>query len=238
VEPAAYRVHHDVCAQQQPVSRIAQEREPAGVEHDAVECVTMGDQQLAAIDGFMNRFQNQLDAAEGHAGIVAQHLVMVARDEHHAGAAMRHLEDAAHDFVVLIGPVPALAQPPPVNDVANQVERLAFDRAQEIDEHRRVAAARAEVNVGNPHGAILALGTKTLGVRNIEPRRDSRARGSEAVDRASPDCGAGVFGKCAAFVELHARETLLFPRMSLSLPRFASVTLRGQFDDTCDVALA
>jgi hypothetical protein len=94
---------------------------------------------------------------------------VVAGDEDHAGAAVRHLEDAAHDFVVGVRPVPALAQPPAVDDVADEVERLALVRPQEVDQHVRVAAARAEVDVRDPDRAVLALGPEALGIGKVEP---------------------------------------------------------------------
>jgi hypothetical protein len=127
------------------------------------------DEQPAAVGGLVHRFERQLDPAEVHARIVAQHLVVVAGDEHDAGAAVRHLEHAADDLAMRVGPVPALAQPPAVDDVADQVERLALDRAQEVHQHRGVAAARAEMDVGDPDGAVLALGTERTGVGKIEP---------------------------------------------------------------------
>ena len=60
---------------------------------------------------------------------------------------MRHLEDAADHFVMGIGPIPALAQPPAIDDVTDQIERLAFDRTEKVDQHFGVAAAGAEMNV-------------------------------------------------------------------------------------------
>ena len=53
-------------------------------------------------------------------------------------------------------PVEALLEPPSVDDVADQIDGLAIDAVEEIDQHRRVAAARAQMDVGNPDGAIPA----------------------------------------------------------------------------------
>ena len=132
---------------------VAEEGEPLGVEHHAVEVVAVEDQQPASVGGDVDRLEHQFDPAEIQPDIVAQRLVMIAGDVDDARAAVRLLEDAADDIVVARGPVPALAQLPAVDDVADQIERLALDRVEEVDQHVGVAAGRAEVGVGDPDGA-------------------------------------------------------------------------------------
>ena len=127
LEPAAYGVEHDVGAQQEFVSLVAQEGEPARIKHHAIEPVAMRDQQRAAIGGAVDRFEREFDPAEAHPRVRAQHFVVVARDQDHARAAVRHLQDAADDFVVLVGPVPALLEPPAIDDIAHQIKRFTFD---------------------------------------------------------------------------------------------------------------
>ena len=140
-------VEHGVDLQQQFVGLVAQQGQPAGMDHHSVEGIAVDHQQAAAIGGDVHRLVDQFDPAESQPGIVAQHLVVVAGNEHHPGAAMRHLEDAAQHLVVGIGPEPALFQPPAVDDVAHQIERLALDRAQEIGQQFGIAARGAEVDV-------------------------------------------------------------------------------------------
>ena len=135
----------------------------------------MGDEEAAAIGGLVNGFQRQFHSAEAEAGIVAQQFVVVASDQDDAGAAVGHLEHAADHFVVGIGPEPALAQAPPVDDVADEVELLGLERAQEIDQHLGLAAAGAKVDVGNPDRAIAGLGAEALGIGQVEPLGDAAA---------------------------------------------------------------
>src|SRR3546814_1294110 len=47
-------------------------------------------------------------------------------------------------------------EPPAVDDVADQIERLAIDVVEEVDQQIGIAAAGAEVDVADPHGAIAA----------------------------------------------------------------------------------
>jgi hypothetical protein len=130
------------------------------VEHHHVKRVAVGDQQGPAVGGAVDRFVGDLDPAKAHARIGPQHLVMVARDQYHPGAAMRQLEQAADHLVVRVRPVPAFLEPPAVDDVADQIERLALDCVEEVEQQRRVAAARAEVDVTDPDRAVPALWPK------------------------------------------------------------------------------
>ena len=63
------------------------------------------------------------------------------------------------------------AQAPAINDVANQIERLAFHRVEEIDQHFRIAAARAQMDIRYPDRAVFTLGLETAGFRQIQPGR-------------------------------------------------------------------
>ena len=169
LEQAAAAVQPDVGFQQQRIGLIAREGEPAGIEHHPVERIAVHDHQSAAVGGGVDDLVRDLDPAEMHAGIAAQHLVMVARDQDDARAPVRHLQDAAHHLVMRVGPVPALFQPPAVDDIADQIERLALHPRQEIDQQFGVAARRAEMDVGNIEGAIFALWPKAARFGQVQP---------------------------------------------------------------------
>jgi hypothetical protein len=98
----------------------------------------------------VNRLGHQLDAAEIEPDITAEGLVMVAGYVDDARAVLCLFEDAAHDIVVARRPVPALPQLPAVDDVPDQVERLAIDRFQEVEQQLGVAARGSEMRVGDP----------------------------------------------------------------------------------------
>ncbi len=150
---APNRIHQPVRLEQQHINAVAEEGEPASIEHDAVELIAMQHKQAAPVRGGVDVFADKLDAAEVEPGIVAERLVMVARHVDHARAALRPLEDGAHHVIVARRPVPALAQLPAVNDVADQIERLALGRLQEIEQQIGVAAGGAEMRVRDPDGA-------------------------------------------------------------------------------------
>ena len=129
---------------------VAKEGEPSRIEDDAVEFVAMDDQQTASIGGLVNSLGFQLDAAEVQSGIIAEGLVMIARDVDDPRSVLRLLEHAADDVVVAWRPVPAFAELPAVDDVADQVERLAIGRFEEIEQQLGLATARPKVRVRNP----------------------------------------------------------------------------------------
>ena len=114
----------------------------------------MDDEQFAAVGGLVDRLAADLDPAEIEAVERLHHLVMVARDIDDARAALGAFEHAPHDVIVLGRPEMALFQTPAVDDVADQIERLAIDMVEKVDQHRGVAPARAKVNVADPYGAI------------------------------------------------------------------------------------
>src|SRR3546814_5795781 len=88
-------------------------------------------------------------------------------------------------------------EPPAVDDVADQIERLAIDVVEEVDQQIGIAAAGAEVDVADPHGAIAAaladdafghmrLGREGIGKAGRYGQR--RDRGHVALLKAACGC--------------------------------------------------
>src|SRR3546814_5721311 len=92
----------------------------------------------------MHRLFPDLDTAEIRACELAEHLVVIAGDIDDVRAALGALHDAADDRIVPLGPVKALLQSPAVDDVADQVEDIAVDVIEEIEQQPVVASSRAE----------------------------------------------------------------------------------------------
>jgi hypothetical protein len=72
---------------------------------------------------------------------------VVAGDEHHPRAAPDFAQQFLDDVVVRLRPVPAGAQPPAVDDIADQVDRVGLDMAEHIQDEMRLAPARAQVQI-------------------------------------------------------------------------------------------
>ncbi len=123
-------------------------------QHDSVEFVTMQDQQLAPVCGGVDRLAPDFDAAEIESGELAEHLVVVAGDIDHPRAALGALEDAPENVVMARGPVKFLFESPAIDNVADQIERIAVDMVEKVDQHFDIAAARAEMHVADPDRAV------------------------------------------------------------------------------------
>ncbi len=95
---------------------------------------------------------------------------MVARDVRHLHALAAHAQDLLHHVVVRLGPVPAALQPPAVDDVADQVELFALEAADEVEQELGLAAARAQMDVGDEDGAIAADRTLVHAGPRTRPR--------------------------------------------------------------------
>ena len=101
----------------------------------------------------MHGVAHDLDVAELGAAIGSYAFVMIAGDENDLGTGMRLAQEPLHDLVLGLRPIPALLEPPDVEDVAYQVEAVAVVVPEEVVEHPRLAAPGAEMDVGKPNRA-------------------------------------------------------------------------------------
>jgi len=101
------------------------------------------------VDGVLD----DLDAAEMYAVIVAQKLVVIAGNVDDAHALARLAQELLHHVVVRLRPIPARAQLPPVDDVADEVDRIGVVVAQEVEQPIGLAAFGSEMHVGDEQRA-------------------------------------------------------------------------------------
>jgi hypothetical protein len=125
-----------------------------------------------AVSGGMDRLPLDLDAAEGQAQELARELVVVAGDEDHSRAAPDLPQKLLHDIVVRLRPVPARAQPPAVDNVADQVYRVRVDMAQHVQNEIGLTTARSKVQIRKEQRAV-AIGA--VGFGHVGPSYQNRA---------------------------------------------------------------
>ena len=70
---------------------------------------------------------------------------MIARQVGELGALCRARKQPPQDLLVLVRPEPALAQPPAVDDVADQVEVLGFHMCKKSSRQSALATHSAKV---------------------------------------------------------------------------------------------
>ena len=82
----------------------------------------------------MDRVAHDLDAAERQSNELAGELVVIAGHEDHARAVADLAQKLLDDVVVLLRPVPARAQAPAVDNVADEKDRVGLVVLQEIED--------------------------------------------------------------------------------------------------------
>src|SRR5262249_41760283 len=90
---------------------------------------------------------DDFDPAEMSAVIVAQELVVIPGHVDHARTLARLAQQLLHHVVMGLRPIPATAQLPHVDDVADQIDGLGVVHPEKIEKLAGLAAARSEVNV-------------------------------------------------------------------------------------------
>src|SRR5262245_31408857 len=113
-EPAADNVQRGVAPDRDVIGLVAEQREPAGVANHDVEQVAMNDQIALAVGGDVNGAFEHIDAAEMGAIVVAQELVVIARDVDDSHALASLAQQLLHYVVMRLRPVPAGPQLPAV----------------------------------------------------------------------------------------------------------------------------
>ena len=113
----------------------------------------MHDPQALAVGGGVDGLGHDLDAAKMMIDEMAHELVVIARHEDDAAALAHPAQDLLHHIVVLLRPVPAPAQLPAIDDVADQIEMIARIGPQEGQQRLGLAALGPEVKIGDENAA-------------------------------------------------------------------------------------
>ena len=121
--------------------------EPFGVPHHHVELIAVDDEIGLALRRGVHRTVDELHLTEVSAEIVAQELVVIARQHHHAGAGSGLFQQQLRQRVVLDRPVPRLRQAPAVDDVADQIDHVGIVPAQEVDELRDARRLHPQMHI-------------------------------------------------------------------------------------------
>src|SRR5262249_15048538 len=133
-----------------------QEREPLGVLEGGIEVVAVDHQVVPAVGRHVDRLLHNLDAAEVGSVELTQESVVVARDVDKANPAVRRAQQNLDDVVMGRRPVPFRTQPPPVDNIADQVDGLGLMVTQEVDQAIALAATVPEVHVRQEQRTISA----------------------------------------------------------------------------------
>ena len=113
----------------------------------------MNDKEALAVGLGVASFASDTEVSEDRSAVIPKKLVMIAGYVNHLGAAPGFSEDCAKDIIVRMGP----EQPPfhlqDINDVAHQIQKVAFKGVQKVEQAIGAAAPKSKVDVGNPDRA-------------------------------------------------------------------------------------
>lgn len=82
-------------------------------------------------------------------------LVVVSGDVDYPRSFAGFSKDFLNNVIMSLFPIPRLAKPPEIDDIADQVEVIRFRLPKKIQQHVGIAASGSEVNVRDPDGSKL-----------------------------------------------------------------------------------
>jgi hypothetical protein len=118
------------------------------VTRNLVELVAMQEQKAPAIGQLMYVLANQFNVTEGDPEIVAQRLVVIARNENYALATSRPLQNLLHNGVLGGSPDDAPAHGPEIDNVTDEENVLGHVAAQELQQAIGLTGSRSQMDVG------------------------------------------------------------------------------------------
>lgn len=137
---------------QDPVVQVRTEFLEQVVEmREAVRLVAVDDEVFFAVRADVHHFTGHGHAAETHADELFHEFIVIAGDVDDLGLLAAFAEELLDERVIIITPVPAEAQFPAIDEVADEVKVFAIDHLEEVEQLVDAAVTGTEMDVGNPH---------------------------------------------------------------------------------------
>ena len=148
-KPAPQRIEPAIDNECCRVGPVTQKRQEFCIAHDAIERVTVDNQQVLALRGRVRGFGAKPDTPDfkAHRQPITKQLIMVTGNVSDLSAVSGMAQDKPQYLVVVIVPVPRFPQPPPVDDIPYQIQMLATDLTKKIREKVTAASTSAEVSI-------------------------------------------------------------------------------------------
>ena len=157
--------------EQQVVADVAQERDPPVIAGNDVELIAVDHHEPLAVGGDVIGLVDDRDVAQHRARVAAQELVVVAGHVDQPGATSDQRQESPHHVVVGLRPIETRSQPPPVHDVADEVDDIAGMGLEECHELVGLASSRTEVDVREKDRPVVCLANPVFGIHPVHGRR-------------------------------------------------------------------
>src|SRR5207248_7048712 len=83
------------------------------------------------------------------------HLIVISRNINYASTLASLAQDFLDYVVMLLRPIDSPVQRPDIDQITHNIERLEVVLAKKIEQCCGIAAARAQMHVGDPAGAVM-----------------------------------------------------------------------------------
>src|SRR5262249_6243021 len=151
-EQSAYLVEYGIGGYGAVIGLVTEQREPARMPDHDVEQPAPDDGIAAPVDANVDRALGDFDAAEMHAAIFAQELVVIARYVDDTGSFAHFAQELLQHIIMRLWPMPARFELPSVDDVADEINDLCIVMTEKFDQPFGLAPARPEMNVRQKQG--------------------------------------------------------------------------------------
>ena len=148
------KIHGAVQLHQDVITNIPDVGQPTHVLHDRVELMAVGNEETATVDRGMESARLDMNVRVVTREI-GDPLIMVPGDIDDLRALAALAEDFLDHIAVLLCPEDAALHGPDIDQVADDIEGVAFKRSQESKEGRRLTAARAKMDIRDPDAPVV-----------------------------------------------------------------------------------
>ncbi len=140
--------------QKQGVTDIANMSEPSEVLDDVVELMSVGHEQLPPIDRRVKGTRLNVDIGI-ITGEIGDPFIMIARNVDNLGSFAPFAEDFLDHVAVLLGPVDPSLHRPDVDQVTDDIKRVALKCSEKSQQGRCLGPTGSQMNIGDPNAPVV-----------------------------------------------------------------------------------
>jgi len=119
-----------------------------------IELVPVDDEKAPSVGKFVDGVFSDFNPPEKQPGISADEIVVVAWNVDDTRTLADFPQKLLHDIVVRLRPIPGALQPPAVENVADEVNRLCIMVAEKIKQQVRLTISASEMNIRDEQSPI------------------------------------------------------------------------------------
>jgi hypothetical protein len=131
--------------------------------------IAMDNKQAIAARGGVNAVPRDFDAAKVHAAIDTERFVVIAWDENNTRSLAGFIQKRLENLMMRCRPDDLPAKTPKIDDIADEIDRFRFVRAQKLKQCHRLRGCCPKVDVRKEKRAVTPLDPRAVFDRRNEP---------------------------------------------------------------------